>query len=81
MEFLTVLVCLVVNALSVYVLTIAMYGNLDCFLEAWREWLKSILSLEIISGGAFPPLRLAYWLLFAAVIVWGEYDLIRRFLP
>jgi hypothetical protein len=30
------------------------------------------LSLEILDGGAFPPPRLAFWLMLAVVIVSGE---------
>jgi hypothetical protein len=61
---------------SLYALAVAMYGDFRAFLEAWKEWGRGIVSPEVLIGGAFPPLRLAYWLLLAVVVVCGEGGLI-----
>jgi hypothetical protein len=67
-----VLVVVAVVVASLCGLTIALYGDFAAFVEAWRAWARGIFSLEILDGGAFPPPRLAFWLMLAVVIVSGE---------
>lgn len=70
----------VVGVLSLYGLTLAMYGDIQSFLNAWWEWINSILSFEVLTGGAFPPLRLAYSMLLAFALIWAEHRVIRDLL-
>lgn len=65
------LILTVVIVAALYGLALIMYGSLRSFAAAWKEWIGAIFSPAILTGGAFPPLRILYWLIAAAVLFWA----------
>lgn len=79
MDIIILTVWLVVALPTLYVLTVAMYGDLRSFLGAWQEWFQNggPLGFVVYEG---PPLGLVWWVILAFVLLAGEYGAVRRVL-